>query len=318
VTRVIALLGALASVMVLCGCGVARGAPRAEAQAPSAPSPGVHIVTIRSAALRGTERYAVYLPPDYQRAPRRRYPVVYFLHGLPSDAGGFRDPRLSRLGAIAAQRGEPAIIVAPQGARDHDTDPEWHDWGPGRDWETAVAEEVVRDVDARFRTIADRRARAIKGLSAGGYGAMVIGLHHPETFTVIESWSGYFHPTNPQGDGPLDVGDPAADRKADAHALVACIGRQAASGRPAFLGFYVGDRDPYFLPENRQLDGELTAAGVPHLFRVYPGGHDDGFWIQHEEAWLMAGVAHLARTPPRPDNPQPGRVTTLSAGCPLL
>src|SRR5206468_11139206 len=109
-------------------------------------------------------------------------------------------------GAIAQQAGRPAIVVAPQGARVADTDPEWHDWGPGRDWETAVAVELVREVDRSFRTIPVRRGRAVIGISAGGYGAALIGLRHLPTFSVIQSWSGYFHATNPAGTGPMDLG----------------------------------------------------------------------------------------------------------------
>ena len=56
------------------------------------------------------------------------------------------------------------------------TDPEYLDWGPGRQWETAVAEEVPAYVDAHFRTIRSRSARAIVGLSAGGYGAVLVAL----------------------------------------------------------------------------------------------------------------------------------------------
>jgi S-formylglutathione hydrolase FrmB len=57
--------------------------------------------------------------------------------------------------ASAAHR--PAIVVAPQGARAADSDPERHDWGPGRDWETLVARELVDHVDDTFRTIPGRR-----------------------------------------------------------------------------------------------------------------------------------------------------------------
>ena len=42
------------------------------------------------------------------------------------------------------------------------------------------------------------------GLSAGGYGAVILGIHHLDRFSVIESWSGYFHPTDPTGTIALD------------------------------------------------------------------------------------------------------------------
>src|SRR5919199_139758 len=152
------------------------------------PYPG-HVVlrSYHASAIRGTEHMAVYLPTGYDG--RRRYPVVYALHGLPSDDTGYERFDVDAFGRAAEQAGRPAIVVAPQGARPGDRDPEWHDWGPGRDWESVVAVGVVRRVDRWFRTIPDRRDRALIGISAGGYGAALIGVHHLGTYSVIQAWS---------------------------------------------------------------------------------------------------------------------------------
>src|SRR5947208_2615984 len=90
-----------------------------------------------------------------------------------------------------ARTGPEAIVVAPQGARAGDTDPEYLDWGAARNWETALDRDVVDYVDQHYRTIPTRRGRALLGLSAGGYGAMLLTLHHLDAFSVVESWSGY-------------------------------------------------------------------------------------------------------------------------------
>ena len=330
--RVAAVLVALLALLVLPACqgtetsranmttrtarALTTRTARARTQA-RPPRPGVHVVAIHSPALRGTEHYAVYLPPGYDRGSRR-YPVVLFLHGLPTDANAYRRQRIQRLGQIAANNRRAVIVVAPQGTRTGDSDPEWHDWGPGRDWETAVAHDVVDDVDHRYRTIADRRARAIIGISGGGYGAMLIGLHHPETFTAIESWSGYFHPTNPKGDKPLDVGDAHEDAKADAHRFVACLGRLAATDRPSLLGFFIGDRDPLFLSENVQLNRELDGAHAPHLFRIYHGAHKEPLWRSHQREWLLKALRVMPATPPPPEpDPSSHRLAAQRAGCPI-
>jgi enterochelin esterase-like enzyme len=244
--------------------------------------------------------------------------VVFLLHGLPAGPAAYRNPRVGDLGRIAERDGTPAIVVAAQGARAGDSDPEWHDWGPGRDWETATSAELVRTIDARYRTIADPRSRALIGISAGGYGAALIGLHHPETYAVIQSWSGYFHPTTPDGHAPLDVGTDRDNLLAGAHSYVGCLARLAPADRPRLFGFYVGDRDSRFLPENRQLDAELRRAGVPHLFRVYRGSHSNAVWDAHEEAWLRAALARLDTTPPADGlDPQQRRQAAQRAGCPL-
>jgi enterochelin esterase-like enzyme len=261
--------------------------------ATSTPSAAVTTSSFESQALGGREHYAIYLPPGYALSGRR-YPVLYALHGLPSGPSGYNRMPIAEWGRIAAAAGHPVIVVAPQGARDGDTDPEWHDWDAGRDWETAVAVDLVQHIDASYRTIPDRRDRALIGLSAGGYGAALIGLHHLDTFSVIQSWSGYFHPTNPAGTGPLDVGSPAANAQASAHTLVAGLKQAFATWRPTYLGFYVGAQDRRFRAENVQLHRELVAAGVPHHFAVYTGAHTYALWTPHERAWIGRAARELA------------------------
>lgn len=243
-----------------------------------------------SRALRGRVGFEIYLPPGYARS-RERLPVVYFLHGLPASSGSFR-------GAAAFAKafevaGKPAILVGPQGARDGDADPEYIDWGTGRNWETALGAELPRYVDAHYRTIADRRGRALVGLSAGGYGAVLLALHRLSAFSVIESWSGYFHPTDPTGTKPLDLGSAAANRHASAHSFVSSLRRRFAK-RPTFFAFYVGAQDSRFLAENRQLHRELAAGNVPHVFELYGGGHSQSLWLRHATPWLRLALDHLA------------------------
>jgi enterochelin esterase-like enzyme len=247
--------------------------------------------SFRSRALGGTLHMAVYLPPGYATS-RRRYPVVYFLHGLPAGATAYRG--IGSLTKALEARNLKAILVAPEGARDGDTDPEYLDHGPGRNWETALAGELPHVIDGRFRTIATRRGRALVGLSAGGYGAMLIALHHLGTYAAIESWSGYFHPTDPSGLHSLDLGSRARNAHASAHAAVPLL-PAALAKRPTFIGFYVGDADDRFLAENRRLHRELAAHRIPHVFHVYTGGHTQQLWADHAEDWLALALAHLDR-----------------------
>jgi enterochelin esterase-like enzyme len=246
---------------------------------------------IYSPAVAGHLRLAVYLPAGYATSGKR-YPVIYFLHGLPATAGSFRGADF--LARALDSSGRRAIIVAPQGARDNDSDPEYLDWGPGRNWETAITRDVVGYVDSHLRTIATRQGRAIVGLSAGGYGAVMLALHHLPAFSVVESWSGYFHPTDPAGERALDLGTARANANASAHAFVKTL-KQGFARRPTYFAFYVGAGDTRFRAENREFHLELTAAGVPHRFRIYPGGHEQSVWDAHAQAWLAVAVDHLAR-----------------------
>jgi S-formylglutathione hydrolase FrmB len=247
--------------------------------------------TIYSPAVAGRLRLAVYLPAGYASSGRR-YPVVYFLHGLPAAPSSYQGADF--LAQALAASGRRAIIVAPQGARDNDSDPEYLDWGAGRNWETAITRDVVGYVDSELRTIRGRAGRAIVGLSAGGYGAVMLALHHLPAFSVVESWSGYFHPTDPAGENALDLGTERANANASAHAFVSSL-RRGFARRPTFFAFYVGRGDARFREENRLFHRELAAVGVPHLFRIYPGGHEQSVWSAHARAWLAVAVDHLAR-----------------------
>jgi len=243
-----------------------------------------------SPAVEGRLRLSIYLPPGYA-SDHRRYPVVYFLHGLPASPTSFRGADF--LARALEASGRKAIVVAPQGARDNDSDPEYLDWGNGRNWETAITHDIVGYVDSNYRTIPTRRGRAIVGLSAGGYGAVILALHHLGAFSVIESWSGYFHPTDPTGTKSLDLGSTAANRHASAHSFVGSLRRTFAK-RPTFFAFYVGAQDSRFLAENLQLHRELAAAKVPHVFEVYEGGHSQSLWLRHATPWLRLALDHLA------------------------
>jgi enterochelin esterase-like enzyme len=239
-----------------------------------------------SEALGHALHFRVYLPSDYAGS-NARYPVVYFLHGLPAGPTGYRG--VGYVEHALDTLGRRAILVAPQGASRRDPDGEYL----GR-WEQAIARELPRVVDSRFRTIPSRAGRALVGVSAGGYGAMMLALHHLDEYGAVESWSGYFHPTDPAGTAPLDLGSPAANAHASAHAYVPRL-RRELSAEPTLIAFYVGDADTRFRHENEQLHGELRRASVPHVFRVYSGGHEQALWAKHAPAWLALALDRLAR-----------------------
>jgi S-formylglutathione hydrolase FrmB len=236
----------------------------------------------------GSLGYEVYLPDGYDTS-RLHYPVIYFLHGLPASSGAFR--MLGWLDDAMDAQEKQAILVIPQAASGANTDPEYL----GR-WEIAIASDVPRAVDGRYRTIASRAGRAIIGLSAGGYGAMHLALAHLSKFSVVESWSGYFHPTDPTGDYPLDLGSTAKNDAANVHKQFARLRAQLA-GLPLSIGFYIGRNDPTgsFVAENEQLNRELTAAKIPHVFKLYPGGHQQSLWSREAKTWLGLALNHLAR-----------------------
>src|SRR5262249_41517331 len=153
-------------------------------------------IQVRSAAIGGrSQQGIVFLPPGHAAHPRRRYPVFYLLHGSP----GLPNALLLTVKAgvvedelVAKHKIRPMILVMPFGSSSRFTDTEWANGVRAKSgWETFLARDVVGAIDRRYRTIRSGSARALAGLSEGGYGSLNVGLHHPREFRVLESWSGY-------------------------------------------------------------------------------------------------------------------------------
>jgi enterochelin esterase-like enzyme len=284
--RALPLVAALVAVLGGAGTGVAG---------PSAMLAGtIAYGSFQSHALRRTDHFAIYLPPGYVSSTKR-YPVVYFLHGLPAPADAYKG--ITPVAQAIEAAGKQAIVVGAQGSLNGDTDPEWRDWGPGRNWETATGVELVRAIDSRYRTIPTRAGRLLIGISAGGYGATLIATHLPGTFTAVESWSGYFQATDPTGTSILDLGSQAANDWANFEKQIpqlrARLGRWFAT---TYYGFYVGSNDDRFLDTNEMIARELRAYRIPNVrFRIYAGGHSWSLWEEHAEDWVGSALDFAAR-----------------------
>jgi enterochelin esterase-like enzyme len=177
----------------------------------------------------------------------------------------------------------------PFGSTGTFTDKEWVDGvRPGEGWATFVSRDLVRAIDARYRTIPNGRGRAIGGLSEGGYGAINIALHHPREFSVVESWSGY------------ELADPIRSIFGRDRARITANSPQlrltdiagALRGAHDYFWFYSGSDDS-FLHENRQFATSLERLGVSHRFLVRRGGHNWALWRGNAAAALLAASRHL-------------------------
>ncbi len=146
-------------------------------------------VSFHSRALGWRDTYLVYLPPGYRAAPRRRYPVLYLLHGDREPAASFLrlglQPTLDHL--IRSRAIAPLIAVMLQAGGLPNN---WRNTSGPR--YNSYVGEVQRETDRVLRTIASRGSRAIAGYSMGGFGAMNIALAQLRSYSVVESWEGYF------------------------------------------------------------------------------------------------------------------------------
>jgi len=142
-------------------------------------------------ALHRPVHVRILLPTEYDARPRRRYPVLYLFHGTSGRASDW----VNAGNAVATTEGLPLIVVMPDAGFDGDGGGWFSDWwngGAGGQpmWETFHVAQVIPWIDDNLRTIAERRGRAVAGLSQGGFGAASYAARHPDTFTSVASFSG--------------------------------------------------------------------------------------------------------------------------------
>jgi putative tributyrin esterase len=217
------------------------------------------------------------------------YATLYLLHGLSDDSTAWL--RRSRIEVYV--RDLPLIVVMPDGYRGFYTD---HDEGPA--FARHFGEELLEFVERNFPAKPARGARAIGGLSMGGYGALRLALGYPERFCSTHSHSGALLRLNLDLSARRARRDPIFRKHPPAffpelqrifgrrstgteHDLLALIRRARQRHRrlPRIL-IDCGTEDSLLEP-NRRFHQELLAQKVPHVYREFPGGHDWDYWDLH-------------------------------------
>ena len=215
------------------------------------------------------------LVPEHQTG---RCATFYLLHGLSDDSTMWL--RRTRLESDVA--GLPLIVVMPDGFRGFYTD---NHHGPA--FGRYVGEELVAVIDRVFPTLPERGKRSIGGLSMGGYGALRTALTYPDRFISANSHSGAINhgrfdtPDPPQSASDVllrDVFGP--NPRGGPNDLVALAKTAQAAGKLPGLLIDCGD-DDFLIDGNVAVHDDLTAAGVPHTFRRFPGRHDWDYWSEH-------------------------------------
>lgn len=205
--------------------------------------------------------YAVYLPACYDEQLHRRYPVLYMVHGQ-----NYNHDQWDRLGIdeaaddlIAAGEISPVIIVLPR-------DRSWAQ--PAEDAFGAVlAEQLIPSIDHDYRTIPERRFRAIGGLSRGAGWAVHLGLSQWELFGAIGAHS-----------LPVFWGDTNHIRS-----WLAAI---PAEQLPRIY-LDIGEKDrPAILASAVWFADLLNDQTIPHEWHLFPGYHEEAYWTSHIDQYL--------------------------------
>jgi enterochelin esterase-like enzyme len=298
------LLPALTAA-TLVGSFVVPGSGATPTAAPAANAgPAVAPGVIKSAAARSATlgediNYNVYLPAGYDGSTRR-YPVVYLLHGRGDSMSAWTQVK-SRLDELIGDGEIPPTIAimpdAPWSSRaSWYVDSAYKGSDPGRPVETAFFRDFVPQIDATYRTIADRSGRAIAGYSMGGAGALRYSLAHPDVFGAAIALSpAVYFPLPPADSSTRDFGafgkgkDPFVEATYLKLNWPAALKSFSATGLKSHLYIAVGDdeyKNPKAIDATHDLDFEAhivfnQATRVPNLtseFRVVNGGHDWDVW----------------------------------------
>lgn len=243
-------------------------------------------LSLPSKILNMERKYAIYLPPDYESSTRS-YPVLYLLHGGGDDQTGwvqFGEVMNITDKAIAEGKATPMIIVMP----DANTTRRGYSNNATGTWlyEDFFFKELMPFVEKKYRIKADKRFRAIAGLSMGGDGSFTYALHHPELFSSACPLSA--------GTGPLTMDIAKTNvRRADSTAtdgqIEAFYKRQSVlelvNNTPDSLKksvrWYIDCGDDDFLYEGNSLVHiAMRKKEIPHEFRTRNGGHTWTYWRQ--------------------------------------
>lgn len=249
--------------------------------------------------------YKIVLPADYEASARqtKKYPVIYLLHGLT----GHYDNWVTKTKLIDYLRSYEFIIVTPEGENGWYTDSAS---APNEKYETYILNELIPEIDGKFRTIAERRGRVIAGLSMGGYGSLKFGLKYPDKFTLVGSFSGALEAASWTEKVLADAGIKGAipDTIKRAFGLDASLTRTendiyrlVRSGSPEYLKtlpfIYLdcGTED-FLVQNNRDFAGLLSEKKIPHEFRELPGGHTWPYWDSQVQEFLRTAGKRFADT----------------------
>lgn len=242
----------------------------------------VDTLQIASPSMGKTYKAAVVLPNSYAKG-KASYPVVYLLHGA---YGTFSDwlkktPNPNAVKDLSDQYN--LIFVLPEGEKfsfylDSPVSKE-------SQFETFVTTEVVAQVDANYRTVANKKGRVITGLSMGGHGALYLSGRHPDLYAAAGSMSGALDMGGlPDRDGldnanklmaPVFGAQGASKETYQSFAVMNMIGRLKANQLPLIFDCGVSD---FLIESNRELHRRLVYYQVPHDYTERPGAHTWDYW----------------------------------------
>lgn len=233
------------------------------------------------------------LPPGYDADTQKKYPILYFLHGL-----GESEQALLRSGGwdviqdleqqkkvgdfvMAAPEGRSTFFINSANGTDRYSD--------------FFLTEFLPYIETHYRILRKRQSRGITGLSMGGYGALRFAFAYPERFGSVSAQSPALITESPhqldsdlQNAGPLArllgsvFGDPINVAHWNANSPFQLARKNAAQIRSQAIYINCGQQDEFGFEVGAQaLHKQLGSEKIPHEFHLYPGGHNAEYFLSH-------------------------------------
>jgi putative tributyrin esterase len=252
---------------------------------------------LNSHILKQVVRYCVYLPASYDEGaaahPAKRYPILYFLHGLgDNEQTLFNSGGWTLLDDLRKQgKMGDFLIVAPDGRRSFyinssDGTVRYNDF---------FFQEFMQHIEGKYRVRSGRAGRAISGISMGGYGALRFAFAHPELFSAASAQSAALITESPQElnaasrtGAPLAgvlsavFGKPIDVPHWNANNIFRLAQENAVPLHRQAIYFNCGQDDNYgFEKGAATLHEELQKKGIKHEYHAYPGDHSLSYFLAH-------------------------------------
>lgn len=247
-------------------------------------------ITVKSSLLGKDVKYNIYLPADYSTS-NRSYPILYLLHGFGDDETGWvQFGEANSITDKLIQNGEiaPMIIAMPDGGVSGYV----NSYDGKVPYEDFFIKEFIPHIESTYRIRAQKRYRAIAGLSMGGYGTLVMSTKHPELFAASAPLSAgvrtdaeviampdiQWANSYAQRYGKDLVGNARINEHYNKNSILKII-ETANPDDIKKVRYYIdcGD-DDFLIKGNMALHALMIDKKIPHEFRVRQGGHTWSYW----------------------------------------
>jgi S-formylglutathione hydrolase FrmB len=240
----------------------------------------VDTIQIYSQSMQKNIKTIVITPDNYTSS--KEFPVVYLLHGY---SGNHLDWINKAKGFEKAVDQYNLIIVCPDGGYGS-----WY-WNspvdPKSQYETFVSDELVKAIDAKYKTIKNRTGRAITGLSMGGHGALYLAIKHQDIFGAAGSMSGGvdIRPFPNNWDMAKKLGTYAEQpERWEKNTVINMLYLLTPNSLAIIIDCGIDD---FFFKVNENLHQQLMYRNIPHDFITRPGAHTWPYWTNAVKFQLL-------------------------------